>query len=465
VKARQMLKLGIPGGDALRLAERAAAALAAGGADTREIRRRFLAVVAAPGDHLESPELGALAAALVALEVRASKDGVRSEAVRYRRWGDDVEPTALTQMDNACRLPISVAGALMPDAHQGYGLPIGGVLATRNAVIPYAVGVDIACRMKLSVLDLPPEELDRRSDRLRRAIVAETSFGVGAIFRDRRRHEVMDRDWRVSPITERLKDKAWSQLGTSGSGNHFVELGVLTLAAPELGLEAGRYLALLSHSGSRGTGAAVADHYSRLARSLHRDLPKELAHLAWLDLDSDNGREYWQAMQLMGRYAAANHELIHRQVVRHLGAAVLAGVENHHNFAWIERHRGQEVVVHRKGATPAGEGDLGVIPGSMASPAYVVRGRGNPDSLRSAAHGAGRRMSRTEARRRFSRRELDALLAERGVHLISAGLDEVPMAYKDIDAVMAAQRDLVAVIARFDPRLVKMAPPGERPED
>ena len=190
-----------------------------------------------------------------------------------------------------------------------------------------------------------------------------------------------------------------------------------------------------------------------------------MLHLAWLDLDSENGREYWQAMQLMGRYAAANHELIHRQVVRHLGAAVLAGVENHHNFAWIERHGGQEVVVHRKGATPAGDGDLGVIPGSMASPAYVVRGRGNPESLRSAAHGAGRRMSRTEARRRFSRRELDALLAEKGVRLISAGLDEVPMAYKDIDAVMAAQRDLVAVIARFDPRLVKMAPPGERPED
>ncbi len=465
MKARQMLKLGIPGGETLRLAERAAAALAAGGADAGEIRRRLSNVVAAPADHIESPELGALAAALVALAQRSSVDNVRNEAVPYRRWGDDVEPTAVTQMDNACRLPISVAGALMPDAHQGYGLPIGGVLATRNAVIPYAVGVDIACRMKLSVLDLPPEQLNQRPDRLRRAIEAETSFGVGATFRDRRHHEVMDHNWRISPVTERLKDKAWSQLGTSGSGNHFVELGVLTLDAPELGLESGRYLALLSHSGSRGTGAAVADHYSRLARSLRRDLPRELVHLAWLDLDSEAGREYWQAMQLMGRYAAANHELIHRHIVDHLGARVLAGVENHHNFAWIERHRGQEVVVHRKGATPAGDGDLGVIPGSMASPAYVVRGRGNPDSLRSAAHGAGRRMSRTEARRRFSRRELDALLAARGVQLLSAGLDEVPMAYKDIDQVMAAQRDLVAVIARFDPRLVKMSPPGERPED
>jgi len=452
-----MIKIGVPGGEPLRLAERAARALAAAGADTREVRRHLQAVVAAPREHLDSPELGALAAALVALQDRPDDSSVRSEPVRYRRWGDDVEPFAVTQMENACRLPVSVAGALMPDAHQGYGLPIGGVLATRGAVIPYAVGVDIACRMKLSVLDLPPEELDRRSDRLRRAIEAETSFGIGATFRDRRQHEVMDRDWRISPVTQRLKDKAWSQLGTSGSGNHFVELGVLTLDAPELELAAGRYLALLSHSGSRGTGAAVADHYSRLARSMRGGLPKELVHLAWLDLSSEAGQEYWRAMQLMGRYAAANHELIHRHVVRHLGARVLAGVENHHNFAWIERHGGREV--------PAGEGDLGVIPGSMASPAYVVRGRGNPDSLRSAAHGAGRRMSRTEARRRFTRRELDALLAERGVRLISAGLDEVPMAYKDIDAVMAAQRDLVTIVARFDPRLVKMSPPGERPED
>ncbi len=214
-----------------------------------------------------------------------------------------------------------MAGPLMPDGHQGYGLPIGGVLATRGAVIPYAVGMDI---------------------------------------------------------------------------------------------------------------------------------------------DSADGQAYWAAMNLMGRYAAANHELIHRFVLGHLGAEVVTAVENHHNFAWLEEHRGEQVVVHCKGATPAGHDALGVIPGSMGTPGYVVRGLGEPDSLNSASHGAGRRMSRTEATRRFRWEDARAFLAERRVHLISASIDEVPMAYKDIDAVMAAQRDLVAPLARFDPRLVKMAPAARR---
>ena len=167
-------------------------------------------------------------------------------------------------------------------------------------------------------------------------------------------------------------------------------------------------------------------------------------------------------MELMGRYAAANHELIHRHVIARLGAAVRLAVENHHNFAWIEKHQGVRVVVHRKGATPAGRGVLGVIPGSMGSPGYVVRGLGAPEALHSAAHGAGRRMSRAEAKRRFRGSDARALLAARGVRLLSGGLDEVPMAYKDIDAVMAAQQDLVRPVARFDPRLVKMAPAGGR---
>ena len=157
----------------------------------------------------------------------------------------------------------------MPDAHQGYGLPIGGVLATDNAVIPYAVGVDIACRMKLTVLDRP---VSRPGDEAAGAIAAlegETRFGVGATFRGRRQHAVMDEDWGVSRVTAGLKDRAWSQLGTSGSGNHFVEFGVLTVLDASLGLAAGEYLALLSHSGSRGTGNAVATHFSRVARDQH----------------------------------------------------------------------------------------------------------------------------------------------------------------------------------------------------
>ena len=387
------------------------------------------------------------------------------QPITYRQWGADLDANALQQMENACQLPVSVAAALMPDAHVGYGLPIGGVLATDNAVIPYAVGVDIACRVKLTVLDLPLDYLRRHETDLIRAIEAETRFGIGSEFKHRRTHPVMDADWSVSPVTQRFRDKAAAQLGTSGSGNHFVEFGEFTVEHKELGLEPGVYLALLSHSGSRGTGAQVCDRYSRVARAKHKDLPKELSYLAWLDLDSADGREYWAAMELMGQYASANHHLIHKHIARHLGAGVLLDIENHHNFAWKERHGGRDLIVHRKGATPAGAGVLGVIPGSMASPTFVARGKGNADSLNSASHGAGRVMSRHKARESFNWKMVKPYLEERGVKLISAGLDEVPMVYKNIEQVMAAQTDLVEPLAKFFPRLVKMAPAGDRAED
>jgi tRNA-splicing ligase RtcB len=361
-------------------------------------------------------------------------------------------------MDAAVRLPVAVKGALMPDAHPGYGLPIGGVLATFAAIVPYAVGVDIACRMKLTVLDWPETSLRSRRDDLAAALERDTVFGTGAGFTRPQQHAVMDADWSVSPVTRAHKDRAWRQLGSSGSGNHFVEFGTLTVDAPELSLAPGRYAALLSHSGSRNVGLQVATYYSRVAQRQHPDLPPPLRQLAWLDLHAAAGQEYWHAMQLMGRYAAANHELIHGRILRRLGAEAVAAVENHHNFAWLEEHDGRQVVVHRKGATPAGRDRLGVIPGTMASPGYLVRGLGNRDALCSAAHGAGRRLSRGEARRRFRWRDADDLLAQRGVTLLSAGLDEIPFAYKDIDQVMAAQADLVRIVARFDPRLVKMAP-------
>ena len=390
---------------------------------------------------------------------------LRAEPAPWRQWGQDVDAQSVEQMRNACALPVSVRGALMPDAHVGYGLPIGGVLATDRAVIPFAVGVDIACRMKLSVLDLPVAWLRERRDRLARAIEVETRFGVGVEFKQPRQHPVMDEDWSVSPVTRAHRDKAWHQLGTSGSGNHFVEFGVLTVSEARPGLPAGEHLALLSHSGSRGTGALVCDHYSRLAMQQREGLPRELARLAWLSLDEAAGREYWAAMQLMGKYASANHACIHRHIVANLGAGVLFDVENHHNFAWRETHDGREVIVHRKGATPAAAGVLGVIPGSMASPGFVVRGKGSAASLDSAAHGAGRVMSRAQAKKTLDWKAARRLLDAADVTLISAGLDEVPMVYKDIHAVMAAQADLVEVVARFDPRLVKMAPAGERPED
>src|SRR5580765_5654671 len=165
-------------------------------------------------------------------------------------------------MGRACQLPVAVSGALMPDAHVGYGMPIGGVLATDNAVIPYAVGVDIACRMKLSVFDIPADQIKRLNETLVRALQRETKFGTGGEFQKPLEHDVLDEDWNVTSITKHLFDKARKQLGTSGSGNHFVEFGILTLENSDLGLEPGQYLALLSHSGSRGTGAGIASHYS-----------------------------------------------------------------------------------------------------------------------------------------------------------------------------------------------------------
>ena len=386
----------------------------------------------------------------------------RERPATWRRFGE-VEPkaeaAAITQMVNACRLPIVVRGALMPDAHVGYGFPIGGVLAVKKALIPYAVGLDIGCRMRLTILDWPPASLhDDRWWQLMIALKIVTCFGLSAYFGpwERREHEVMDDDWSFSPVTIRLKNRAWEQLGTSGGGNHFVEFGDLYLPASDLGLPAGSYLALLSHSGSRDSGEEVAKYYSRLAMGLRPGLPPEIMHLAWLEENSELGREYWAAMELMGRYAAANHELIHRHILAVLGAEALVSVETHHNFAWREEHDGEEVIVHRKGAIPAHRSQLGLITGSMASPGFVVRGRGHPEALASCSHGAGRRLSRAAAFKTLDLATIQAILADRGVE-VSGSLDEAPVVYKNIEEIMAAQADLVEVVACFEPRLVEMA--------
>ena len=409
---------------------------------------------------------------LARLLLQPKEEFVAPDPINFSRWGFDIDEQSIKQMETACRVPVASAAALMPDAHLGYGLPIGGVLATYNSVIPYAVGVDIACRMKLTVIDTPVKELEkelrggfRRGDRLSESITSGTRFGVGAEWKPRCNHAVMDKDWNVSPVTKAMKDRAWTQLGTSGSGNHFVEIGVLTLTSPDMNLTTGTYLAILSHSGSRGAGANVCNYYKDIAiQKLDKSYKEYFKNLAWLSLDSDAGQEYWAAMNLMGEYASANHAVIHDNIVSILGAEVLATVENHHNFAWREIHNGKELIVHRKGATPAGEGILGIIPGSMADPCFVIRGKGKAESLNSASHGAGRRMSRNEARKKFNWNDWKSILKQRGVRLLSAGLDEVPGAYKDINAVMAAQSDLVDIIARFDPRIVKMSDDG-RSED
>lgn len=399
--------------------------------------------------------------ALRLLDQNRRQPSYQFEDKPYAVYGTEhIEEGAMQQMKQAMSLPVSVAGALMPDAHQGYGLPIGGVLATENAVIPYAVGVDIGCRMCLSVFDLPAEHLERKRPELKRILQEHTRFGLD-IFEDHRREDdLFDRpEWGTLLIFKQLKDKAYAQIGSSGGGNHFVEFGLFKVdtAWGEGALAPGLYLALLSHSGSRGFGAKIAGHYSQLA-TRKRQLPKGVEHLAWLGMDESEGQEYWLAMNLAGDYASANHHHIHRRISRALGADVELRVENHHNFAWLEQlPDGRKVFVHRKGATPAGKGELGIIPGSMTAPAFLVRGLGNPLALGSASHGAGRRFSRRKAMESITKTMLRDELKTKGVDLIGGGLDEAPFAYKDIHKVMHAQQDLVEILASFHPKIVRMS--------
>lgn len=383
---------------------------------------------------------------------------LHAQPLPYQVWGADlIEAGANAQMDVAMRLPIARAGALMPDAHVGYGLPIGGVLATQDAVIPYGVGVDIGCSMMLSVFAMPADALS--TDEARKLLLKHTRFGAGVSFekRERLEHPVLDEStWQEQGLLRHLHAKAAEQIGTSGSGNHFVEFGTLSLSQADLGLEAGDYLAVLSHSGSRGFGAQVAGHFTKLAESLHPAIDPAAKKLSWLSLSAEEGQAYWQAMNLAGRYALANHEQIHSRISRALGHPPLAQVSNSHNLAWKQMVGDEELIVHRKGATPAEAGRLGLIPGSMADPGYVVRGRGNPSALESASHGAGRQLGRKAAINSLAKKDVQAYLKEKGVTLIGGGMDEAPQAYKRIQDVLARQSDLVDVVAQFTPRVVRM---------
>lgn len=418
------------------------------------------AVKAAPAAY-PTGEYAELARELLAQQAhteRHAQDALRHTPLPYAQFGAElIEPGARAQMDVAMRLPVARAGALMPDAHVGYGLPIGGVLAAENAVIPYGVGVDIGCSIRLSVFAVPADTL--KTPEALALLQKHTRFGAGVGFERRERlgHAVLDEaTWDEQPILRRLHDKAAEQIGTSGSGNHFAEFGTFTLSAPEAGLDAGTYLALLSHSGSRGFGAQVAGHFTKLAESLHSTLDASARKLAWLDLGSEAGQTYWQAMNLAGRYALANHEQLHARLSRALGELPALSACNSHNLAWKETVNGEELVVHRKGATPAAAGQLGLIPGSMADPGYLVRGKGFAPALGSASHGAGRQLGRKAAQAALSKSAVSEYLRERGVTLLGGGIDEAPQAYKRIETVIAAQSDLVDVLGEFRPRVVRM---------
>ncbi|HNR41082.1 MAG TPA: RtcB family protein [Bacteroidales bacterium] len=414
-----------------------------------------------PHKYLKDPVWGKLAQLLTEKPEEGRKVPDLKKSRRYFKiFGEElIDPEAIRQMELAMSLPISVKGALMPDAHVGYGLPIGGVLAAYNAVIPYGVGMDIGCRMCLSVFPFSPRKINDDREQIKRILMNETRFGL-AEFRDEQDHEILGRkEFDEIKFLRTLHKKFAAQLGTSGHGNHFVDVGHVII--PEyselIKLQAGEYFAVLSHSGSRNFGAEVCRHYTGIARG-KLGLRGAEAQLAWLELGSEEGEEYWAAMNLAGDYSHANHRIIHRRLARAFGEAPLVIIENHHNFAWKETlATGEEVVIHRKGATPAGIGDIGVIPGTMASPAFIVGGKGNEESLNSASHGAGRKMSRNVAVKDLSGKQMKEYLDSRRIELLGAGTDESPFAYKDIHEVMDYQKDLVEILGTFHPAIVRMA--------
>lgn len=417
-------------------------------------------ILAAPADYLEDAVLAPIAQQLMPKPpVGGQEISLNQNGIQFNIFGQEhIEEGALHQMYQAAKLPISVAGALMPDAHSGYGLPIGGVLATENAVIPYGVGVDIGCRMCLSVFDINPQDLTQQEAYFSRELLEATLFGSGAQFDRAADHAVMDNElFGQLPLLKGLHGRAWKQLGSSGSGNHFAEFGTVEIAEKDavLGMEPGNYVGLLTHSGSRALGANIANHYTKLAISKRR-LPAEAKNLAWLTLAEEEGMEYWLAMNLAGDYASACHHIIHAKIAKQLGRQPLKMVENHHNFAWKEQWEGREVIVHRKGATPAGKDVLGIIPGSMTAPGFIVKGKGEMAAVNSASHGAGRKMSRTRAMQSVTDKQFKDEVKKHGVKLLGGGLDESPFAYKDIEEVMASQTALVDTVGKFTPKIVKM---------
>ena len=472
VTSKELKGMGWPKGKAFGLALEIGREMHAGGSTQEEILAHLDEVRENPAAfrEVEGP-VGELAVKMISEAAKRDVPQLRETPIDAPVWGRElIDARAIEQLENAMDLPVTVAGALMPDAHVGYGIPIGGVVALEDAVAPYMVGVDIACRMMMSIYPVDFLEDFRTKinvrDGVRKAMVDETRFGMGAKFEkfDRREHEVMDDPaWEETKLLRHLKDRGHAQLGTSGTGNHFVDAGVITISEEgtnDLGLAPGEYFALMSHSGSRGVGANICNHYSKLAMKM-TTLPKKHRHLAWLPMETEEGEEYWLSMNLAGRYASANHHTMHSAMAKSIGEKPLVQVENHHNFAWLEEHGGRNVYVHRKGATPAGEGELGIVPGSMGHDSFIVRGKGNEASLKSASHGAGRLMSRRQAIDTLPKKERNEWLAELDIELIGGGMDEAPMAYKNIEEVLAEQTDLLTPIARFRPKIVLMASDGK----
>jgi len=344
-----------------------------------------------------------------------------------------------------------VAGAICADGHLGYAQPVGGVIAYEKQISISGVGFDIGCGNMAARLDVPHSAIADRVGPIIKDISRAISFGVGRTNDERVEHDLFDDAdaWQASGM-DGYRQKAIAQLGTVGSGNHYVDLMFDESGLVWIGV----------HFGSRGLGHTSATRYLKLAGG------KDGMHVppAVIDEDSELGRRYIAAMELAGRYSYAGREWVVERVRQIIGGNVTAVVHNHHNYAWRERHGGRDLWVVRKGATPAFPGQRGFVGGSMGDDAVILEGVDSPQaqaSLYSTVHGAGRLFGRKEAKRRFTRGEMDRWLRERGVILVGADLDESPMAYRRLPEVLAHHAGSVRVLHTLRPFAVAMAGEGE----
>jgi tRNA-splicing ligase RtcB len=361
------------------------------------------------------------------------------------------DDATVAQMRNCMAVGNVVAGVICADGHLGYAQPVGGVIAYEKQISISGVGFDIGCGNMAVRLDTPFSAIEGRVGEIIRDVQKVISFGVGRTNDERVEHELFDDSdaWRESDMGE-YRQKAATQLGTVGSGNHYVDL---------MRDEAG-YVWIGVHFGSRGLGHTSATRYLKAAGGKDgMNVPP-----AVIDEDSELGRRYIVAMELAGRYSYAGREWVIERVRKIIGGAVTDMVHNHHNYAWRENHGGRALWVVRKGATPAFPGQRGFVGGSMGDDAVILEGVDSPEaraSLYSTVHGAGRLFGRKEAKRRFTRAEMDAWLQERGVTLVGADLDESPMAYRRLPEVIAHHAGTVKVLHTLRPFAVAMAGEGE----
>lgn len=382
---------------------------------------------------------------------------IDTEKIPIKIWADKLEEGALRQARNMAALPFAFRHvALMPDVHEGYGMPIGGVMATKDVIIPNAVGVDIGCGMCAQKTSL--REIDTRS-------LKQLMSGIRKVIPLGFKHHKSKQDTSLMPhdkniplngIVDQEYDSACEQLGTLGGGNHFIEI------------QRGRdgYLWVMVHSGSRNIGNKVASHYNKLAKQLnekwHTGIDKS-ADLAFLPLDTEEAQRYQREMEYCIDFAFASRKLMMKRVLEQMDEfAKLHFTEEGfiniaHNYASRESHFGQDVMVHRKGATRAYKDELGIIPGSQGTQSYIVRGLGNPESFMSCSHGAGRVMGRKQAQRSLDLEHEKSILDKKGIiHSIRGvrDLDEAPGAYKEIHEVLAQQADLVDIVEELEPLAV-----------